>query len=159
MELITFITFAFLAGADPELQNCRPHDDGTVICEVIKEEYKLGDETLKIVDPAKLLLEAQKKQLGGLRKVNLWKHYEYPPFIKELARQNDMDPQEMIDRLAVQPVDPNPWKALKQLELTYEAAVRAYGRQVVNEAFSKIMDDIISDVLDQIRLTLGSSHV
>ena len=159
MELIAFVTAALIAGADPNLKNCEVIEENKVQCEVIKDEYIFGEVELQIVDPAALLREAQKDQTGRLRRTDLWKYYAYPPFIEELAKQNDIKPQEMIDRLSVQPITPNPWAALKQLELTYEAAVRAYGRTVVDEAFSKIMDDIIKDVLDQIKLSLGVSHV
>ena len=159
MELIAFVAAALIAGADPNLKNCELIEDDKIQCEVIKDEYIFGEVELKIVDPVKLLREAHKEQANRLRRTDLWRYYSYPPFIEELARQNNIKPQEMIDRLSVQPITPNPWAALKQLELTYEAAVRAYGRPVVDEAFSKIMDDIIKDVLDQIKLSLGTSHV
>ena len=162
MELVTFVTLALLAGADPTLKNCEAIGENIVKCEQVptEGEYQFGTKKVKVVDVNKLFDEAKKKQTGsGFKRIGLWDYHDYPPFIVELARQNNMDPGYLIDWLAEEDVEPNPWRALQELEVTYEAAVRSFGRAVVDEAFEKIMVDIIEDVLAQINLSLELENV
>ncbi len=109
----------------------------------------IGDVELKIIDPSALFDKAAVNQLNPLTKISLWENYAHPPFIVELAKQNGMDATTLIHLLAKQDVDPNPWKALSELEELYPVIIKEYGYEV-HTALNIVIGYIVRDTLEQI---------
>lgn len=143
------------------MQECITINDKKFCAEAVEIQagVRVGNQVLRVSDPIALLNKAKQTQISRFKKTGLWDYYEYPPFIMELARQNDMEPGYMITLLAAEDIDPNPWRSLVEVAEVYEATVLTYGHVAATEVFNKIMDEIIEDILEQIHLTVEHEHV
>ena len=140
------LTFGLLAVAE-ERTECVTFN-GTEYCTTVTI-LKIGEVEVPLNDPLSALNAAKK---NDVQKIGLWDHYKYPAIITELARQVNMTEDLLIMTLG-NSGDPN-WEALYELTMTYDQLssnlLNQIGEQNVDRLFRSILNEITSDIIEQL---------
>ena len=130
--------------------------NGVEYCTEVQTVINIGSTVVPLSDPLSVLNAARG---SDVKKIGLWDHYKMPEVVAEIARQVNLDPNELIDILA--PQDSN-WEALKELRDTYPLLASNLSSQIssadLERLFRSILNEISQDIIEQLDPEYGNTY-
>lgn len=152
MRILLAIVLLLSALAPAIGSDCVEIKGKTYCAEEDTTKVSIGGVELQVTNPLDLLTAAKKDQVGRLHTTSLWDTYEYPPFLMELAKQNEMEVEELIDHIAHQ-WDSHEFNwalALQELPDALDQLSRILQPEQVDQVVSDILTAVMDDVIKQI---------
>ena len=111
------------------------------------ETTTIANGRVVVADVEALLAAAKKKQVVKVVKTSLWNEFEYPPILVELAKQNDITVDELVQILAEEyDGEWNPYFALQQLDSVFASLPPQVSHDAASELLTLVTDAITREI-------------